>query len=634
MSCILRQISACHGHSNMQRVITVGLQLVVLLQLNVLGDETKNDRPHFASTPATNSEWRLLESHVQKTIQKTLPAIVAIGVSSRIKDWSATFPHFEHFASGVIIRDDGLILSQWHVTHELGRESRKPGELADVILQDGRRLKAELLGGNQLRDVSLLRLVQPGDYPHLELAENNSVSLGDWVLKLGHPMGYRASRGAVSRLGRVLFLGETIDIVADCQSAGGDSGGPLVDLDGKVVGLIGSTPQGVHFYPSTPHFVSPWCYTNVTTIRELMQPMLNSGREIMPQPSGSVSDERTFLTRNPVLSKDFNLSDKNVGDPRIVLPLDEWRQGKKTLSDWNGLTKTVANCVVEVLIEGHRVSLGTVVSPDGWVLTKASEIPEALQCRLANGEIVSARVISIDAAFDLAMLKLDVTGLHAVEWSRDRNRPNGTIIAALSGKGAPMAMGIISVSQRSLEGPFPATLVKAPRRGPPLPLVPEVSGQQVASKGFVVSFVQGSAAEAGIHVGDILLSIDNRPIRQNNDLASSIKGHSPGDKLHVAIERAGQYAELTLTLMSEPYSRCQDNDRMNESFRRDSFPVAFEHDIPLWLDECGGPLVDLDGKVIGMTIARVGQHGCMAIPADVIESLIPALKSKTNDSAK
>jgi hypothetical protein len=48
----------------------------------------------------------------------------------------------------------------------------------------------------------------------------------------------------------------------------------------------------------------------------------------------------------------------------------------------------------------------------------------------------------------------------------------------------------------------------------------------------------------------------------------------------------------------------------------------------LTLDECGGPIIDLDGNAIGITIARVAQHGCMAIPADAIEPLVLRLKNE------
>ena len=61
--------------------------------------------------------------------------------------------------------------------------------------------------------------------------------------------------------------------------------------------------------------------------------------------------------------------------------------------------------------------------------------------------------------------------------------------------------------------------------------------------------------------------------------------------------------------------------------RNDDFPVVFEHDMPLHIQECGSPVVGLDGKAIGLTIAPVGPHGCMAIPADCLQRLLPDLQS-------
>ena len=71
-----------------------------------------------------------------------------------------------------------------------------------------------------------------------------------------------------------------------------------------------------------------------------------------------------------------------------------------------------------------------------------------------------------------------------------------------------------------------------------------------------------------------------------------------------------------MTLEEETYVNCPGAGSRFRNSRSDDFPVVFEHDIPLTLDECGGPVIGLNGKAIGITIARVGQHGCMAIPAD------------------
>jgi S1-C subfamily serine protease len=89
-----------------------------------------------------------LEARVSDAIQKALPAIVAVDHPG---PGTSPGPRSSHFAgahgSGVIISPDGLILSQWHVSHEGAKgEILNAGDEIDVVLQDGRRLKAELLG--------------------------------------------------------------------------------------------------------------------------------------------------------------------------------------------------------------------------------------------------------------------------------------------------------------------------------------------------------------------------------------------------------------------------------------------------------------------------------------------------------
>ncbi len=137
-----------------------------------------------------------------------------------------------------------------------------------------------------------------------------------------------------------------------------------------------------------------------------------------------------------------------------ILPQELHSQAKKTLAAWNGLSERCSRCVVEVLAGEQRVALGTVVGIDGWILTKASEIPEYPHCRLPDGNVVPARVTGVDPAFDLAMLKVQAAGLRAVEWGKDSAQPAGTFVAATDGRGLPFAVGIISVTKRPLEDRF------------------------------------------------------------------------------------------------------------------------------------------------------------------------------------
>jgi len=65
------------------------------------------------------------------------------------------------------------------------------------------------------------------------------------------------------------------------------------------------------------------------------------------------------------------------------------------------------------------------------------------------------------------------------------------------------------------------------------------------------------------------------------------------------------------------------------SQRRAGFPVALQHDTVLQPNQCGGPLVDLDGKTVGINIARANRVASYALPASAVKPLVDQLKSGT-----
>jgi S1-C subfamily serine protease len=194
----------------------------------------------IADSPQDVEALRVLQARVETVAQKVMPAVVAVETPGG------------SFWSGVIISADGLVLTQFHVSHRyewdgnLPYRSRQPGEFSSVILSDGRRFDAELLGADQTYDLSLLRILDRGPHPHVPLTRYVSPKLGDWVLKLGHPMGYLRGRPPAVRLGRVLYRKEDV-FVTDCYLTGGDSGGPFFDLEGRLMGIpfSSSTPAGL-----------------------------------------------------------------------------------------------------------------------------------------------------------------------------------------------------------------------------------------------------------------------------------------------------------------------------------------------------------------------------------------------------
>lgn len=134
---------------------------------------------------------------------------------------------------GVIITDDGYVLTAAHV-------AERPGLEVQVTLNDGRRVSAKTLGMNRGVDAGMIKIDdgQNGGrpWPHATLGTSDQLEAGMWCIATGHPGGYDASRGMVARVGRILAVRPGA-IVTDCALIGGDSGGPLFDLAGRLIAV-------------------------------------------------------------------------------------------------------------------------------------------------------------------------------------------------------------------------------------------------------------------------------------------------------------------------------------------------------------------------------------------------------------
>lgn len=135
--------------------------------------------------------------------------------------------------SGVIVRPDGLIVTNRHVVQD-AREIK-------VILNDRREFPAEVVLVDDKTDLALLRIEGASALPILPLGDSDTLEVGDLVLAIGNPFGVGQSvtSGIVSATARAAagITDYSYFIQTDAAINPGNSGGALVDMQGKLIGI-------------------------------------------------------------------------------------------------------------------------------------------------------------------------------------------------------------------------------------------------------------------------------------------------------------------------------------------------------------------------------------------------------------
>src|SRR5262245_58100632 len=202
-------------------LVMMALGLAVPLGRSAAGEEKKAALPPLPAaleraTPASLDDLRAIQKQVTKVLEKVLPCTVCVLVGGGS-------------GSGVIISEDGFILTAGHV-------SGKAGQNVQVIFHDGRKVKGKTLGANRNIDSGLIKITDEGKWPFVEMGTSSELKRGQWCIATGHPGGPKPGRPPVVRVGRLLDHGKSL-LRSDCALVGGDSGGPLFDMHGRVIGI-------------------------------------------------------------------------------------------------------------------------------------------------------------------------------------------------------------------------------------------------------------------------------------------------------------------------------------------------------------------------------------------------------------
>lgn len=302
--------------------------------------------------------------------------------------------------------------------------------------------------------------------------------------------------------------------------------------------------------------------------------------------------------------------------------------GAKTLAAVATLeSKAAAGTVCVGPERDKKILSGTILSPDGYVLTKATESRsiKPLRVWLPDGSAEDARLVKQDERLDLALLKIERTGLTGTSWGESLSLRPAQWLCALGDHGEKIRLGVVSASRRAVPNSGAVMGVRFAR-------------SETGDVGVQIEEVasDGPAEQAGLRADDVLVELNGQKVNEPSAVRRVISGLHPGDLVAVKYKREGRDGECDVKLASKNRVIMnwggEDFGNHGTSSRTDNFPEVIQHDMPLDPSDMGGAVFDVQGRAVGINIARVDRVTNFALPVELF--LPDALKWMREDREK
>jgi S1-C subfamily serine protease len=245
----------------------------------------------------------------------------------------------------------------------------------------------------------------------------------------------------------------------------------------------------------------------------------------------------------------YSMGDLSDESPSGVLPGSDWKQGENLLTIWRDLTtERTGGAVFPIRQLGRQAAFATVVSADGYLITKASQIQDGHDFELLEGtNAFKAEIVARNDRYDIALLKVDRKFDRVVEFKKAENGsefpPIGGMVASVDARGSAFAHGFIALPSYDSDRQI----------GPPDPNAPfmGINARDASGGGAEVTAVTDGApaGRAGIRVGDVILRMNGQLVPDWTSLIAMIRGQQPDATVTLSVRRGEDTSDVQVTLM-------------------------------------------------------------------------------------
>ena len=264
-SRFLKSVFVPFCSSALATVLVVGVCFgVPNIRGKLLGNSTNSNNSQLSITsgPVSNTVTTTDYSNTAIAVaNKVLPSIVGISIEYTVNSFFGQSSTAQASGSGIIISQDGYILTNNHVINSTSTNSfyqiTEANNLKVKLYNDETEYDAKVIGSDAQTDLAVIKIEKTG-LTAAELGDSDNVQVGEFAMAVGNPLGLQSSIscGIISAKNREVPDSETKTtykaIQTDAAINSGNSGGALVNADGKVIGintlkLAGDGIEGIGF---------------------------------------------------------------------------------------------------------------------------------------------------------------------------------------------------------------------------------------------------------------------------------------------------------------------------------------------------------------------------------------------------